>query len=152
MCCRCIAACPPGEFANVNHSCMLCDIPFALKPYTDLTARECVAECPPGEEIKGGNGTDMRHCQACENGKFADHVNHACATECPTGTSENSATLNCDPPAGTPAPTPPPPPTRRRRKKRRKRPREALWRRLWRQKQRKRRKEKRSSRRRKKRR
>ena len=45
---------------------MLCDIPFALKPFTDLTARECVAECPSGEEIKGGNGVDRRHCQACE--------------------------------------------------------------------------------------
>ena len=156
MCCRCIAACPPGEFANVNHTCMLCDISFALKPHTDLTARECVAECPSGEEMKGGNGADRRHCQACENCNFADHVDHACATECPTGTIANSATLNCDPPAGTPAPTPPPPPIppppRRRRKKRGKRPREALWRRLWRQKQMKRRKKKRASRRRKKRR
>ena len=51
-----------------------------------------MAECAAGEAPDANKVV----CEFCEDGKFADHVNHLCGVDCPSGTTTNETTRNCD--------------------------------------------------------
>lgn len=72
---ECVVECPHGTAATDDENvCTTCSL------YVDQN--RCVDECSAGSAPVGGNGTDARHCEACnELNPYSNE--HECVDECP---------------------------------------------------------------------